>query len=47
MDDPSLPGRVEPGKDCFPACIVWSPIWPLTLLLPFIGHMGIGGAWCV
>lgn len=36
-------GRVEPDKDCFPCCIVWSPIWPLTLFFPFIGHTGIGG----
>lgn len=38
---PSLP-RVDPSRDCFPACIVWCPIGPLTALFPFIGHMGIG-----
>jgi len=22
-------------------CILWSPLWPITLFLPFIGHTGI------
>lgn len=22
-------------------CILWSPLWPITLILPFIGHTGI------
>lgn len=25
----------------FPHCIVWTPLPPITWLLPFIGHMGI------
>eukprot|EP00429_Kryptoperidinium_foliaceum_P042013 CAMPEP_0176116790 /NCGR_PEP_ID=MMETSP0120_2-20121206/58668_1 /TAXON_ID=160619 /ORGANISM="Kryptoperidinium foliaceum, Strain CCMP 1326" /LENGTH=123 /DNA_ID=CAMNT_0017451069 /DNA_START=126 /DNA_END=494 /DNA_ORIENTATION=+ len=22
-------------------CILWTPLWPITLFLPFIGHTGI------
>lgn len=28
-------------KPDFSFCIVWSPLWPITLFLPFIGHTGI------
>lgn len=32
---------VDPSKQLFPNCIVWSPLPPITWLLPFIGHTGI------
>mmetsp|Transcript_27586 Transcript_27586/g.46654 ORF Transcript_27586/g.46654 Transcript_27586/m.46654 type:complete len:166 (+) Transcript_27586:3190-3687(+) len=32
---------VQPGKNCYPYCITWSPIPLITWLLPFIGHTGI------
>ncbi len=25
----------------FSYCVLWSPLWPITLLFPFIGHTGI------
>lgn len=25
----------------FPCCIVWTPIHPITWLLPFVGHLGV------
>lgn len=28
------------GPD-FSFCVLWSPLWPITLFLPFIGHTGI------
>merc|ERR1712062_579750 len=36
-----LPGHIDPEKQRFPYCIVWTPIPFLTWLFPFIGHMGI------
>uniref|UniRef100_UPI00358F2E43 transmembrane protein 222 isoform X1 n=1 Tax=Myxine glutinosa TaxID=7769 RepID=UPI00358F2E43 len=39
-EDPS-PKRVEPSRNRYPFCIVWTPIPCLTWLLPIIGHMGI------
>eukprot|EP00093_Oithona_nana_P011710 11710.XXX_785554_786430_1 [CDS] Oithona nana genome sequencing. len=35
------PGHIDPEKQRFPYCIVWTPIPFLTWLFPFIGHMGI------
>ncbi len=32
---------IDPSKDRFPYCIVWSPLAPITWFLPFIGHTGI------
>jgi hypothetical protein len=32
---------VQVNKDLYPCCIVWSPLPPITWVLPFIGHMGI------
>lgn len=32
---------IDPSKDRFPICVVWTPIPLLTWLFPFIGHMGI------
>jgi hypothetical protein len=28
-------------KEDLSFCILWSPLWPITLFLPFIGHTGI------
>ena len=33
--------QVNSSQDCFPYCLVWTPIPVLTWLFPFIGHMGI------
>eukprot|EP00924_Labyrinthula_sp_SR-Ha-C_P005754 maker-scaffold_14-snap-gene-4.46-mRNA-1 protein AED:0.00 eAED:0.00 QI:68/1/1/1/0/0/2/1020/182 len=33
--------KVEPEKELFPFCLVWTPIPFLTMILPFVGHMGI------
>ena len=30
-----------PPTPDFSYCVVWSPLWPITLLFPFIGHTGI------
>mmetsp|Transcript_28291 Transcript_28291/g.28581 ORF Transcript_28291/g.28581 Transcript_28291/m.28581 type:complete len:169 (-) Transcript_28291:49-555(-) len=35
---------VSPSKNRYPYCIVWSPLPPITWLLPFVGHMGIGNS---
>ena len=32
---------INPKRNRFPFCIVWTPIPLLTYVLPFIGHMGI------
>ena len=32
---------VRPKEDLYPFCIVWTPIPPITIFLPFVGHMGI------
>jgi len=34
-------GPVDPARNRYPYCIVWSPLPPITWLLPFIGHTGI------
>ncbi|XP_020916621.1 transmembrane protein 222 isoform X1 [Exaiptasia diaphana] len=36
----SLP-NVDPKRNRYPFCIVWTPIPLLTWIFPFIGHMGI------
>ena len=35
---------VDPSIDKYPYCIVWSPLPPITWILPFIGHTGIAGS---
>lgn len=35
---------VQLSKQLFPYCVVWSPLPPITWLLPFIGHMGIANS---
>ena len=32
---------LDPTKEKYPYCIVWSPLPPITWLIPFIGHTGI------
>lgn len=34
--------HVDPPKDYYPMCIVWTPIPVLSYLAPIIGHTGIG-----
>jgi len=39
---PPLPSPpIDPSRDLFPHCLVWSPLPVLTWFIPFIGHMGI------
>jgi hypothetical protein len=38
---PAVGTSINVSKDLFPYCIVWSPLPPITWVLPFIGHMGI------
>jgi hypothetical protein len=33
--------NIDPLKDHYPLCIVWSPLPILTWFIPFIGHVGI------
>ena len=33
--------RVDPKDNRYPYCIVWSPLPPISWVLPFIGHTGI------
>lgn len=35
------PAVVDPSRDRYPYCLVWSPLPLITWLLPFIGHTGI------
>lgn len=35
------PMRIDPRRDRFPCCIVWTPLPFITWLVPFIGHVGI------
>ncbi|GLE06875.1 hypothetical protein PINS_up016544 [Pythium insidiosum] len=39
--DASTAAAVDPQRNRFPFCIVWSPLPVITWFLPFIGHMGI------
>lgn len=32
---------VDPARNRYPYCVVWSPLPPITWFLPFIGHTGI------
>lgn len=36
-----LDKQIEPHRNRFPYCIVWTPLPLITALLPFIGHTGI------
>ena len=36
-----IPSAIDPEKQRFPFCIVWTPMPILTYFLPVIGHMGI------
>ena len=36
--------KINPKKDRFPYCIVWTPIPIITYLIPSIGHTGIGNS---
>jgi hypothetical protein len=36
-----MDARVDPSRNRYPYCIVWSPLPPITWLFPFIGHTGI------
>merc|ERR1711862_160400 len=36
--------RIKPEKSKFPLSIVWTPLPFCTLVVPFIGHTGIGDA---
>lgn len=40
-EERTLDLTVRPKEDLYPFCIVWTPIPPITLFLPFVGHMGI------
>lgn len=35
---------IQPNKNLYPHCILWSPLPPITWILPFIGHTGISDA---
>ena len=36
-----LNSKIDVKNQRFPCCIVWSPLPPITWILPFIGHTGI------
>lgn len=33
--------KIDPTKDKFPCCLVWTPLPVVSWLAPFIGHVGI------
>jgi hypothetical protein len=35
---------VDVFREIYPFCLVWTPIHPLTMLLPFVGHLGIANS---
>ncbi|ESQ45414.1 hypothetical protein EUTSA_v10010695mg [Eutrema salsugineum] len=35
------PMKIDPRRDRFPCCIVWTPLPFISWLIPFIGHVGI------
>lgn len=35
---------IQPNKNLYPHCILWSPLPPITWILPFIGHTGIANS---
>lgn len=36
-----LPARVNHASHRYPACIVWTPIHPISWFAPYIGHVGV------
>lgn len=32
---------VQPHRNLYPCCVVWTPLPVITWILPFVGHMGI------
>eukprot|EP00727_Mastigamoeba_balamuthi_P012786 m51a1_g813 hypothetical protein (177) ;mRNA; f:685027-685770 len=36
-----MANTVDPRREHFPMCVVWSPIPLLTWLIPFVGHTGV------
>jgi hypothetical protein len=34
----------QPNKNLYPHCILWSPLPPITWILPFIGHTAIANS---
>ncbi|XP_020299863.1 transmembrane protein 222 [Pseudomyrmex gracilis] len=41
VGSPALDMTIDPERQRFPFCIVWTPLPILTYIMPFIGHMGI------
>ncbi|XP_041379858.1 transmembrane protein 222-like [Gigantopelta aegis] len=39
--DVEFRGTVDPARNRYPYCIVWTPLPIITWIFPFIGHMGI------
>ncbi|KAL1199712.1 Protein RTE1-HOMOLOG [Cardamine amara subsp. amara] len=35
------PMKIDPRRDRFPCCIVWTPLPLISWFIPFIGHLGI------
>ena len=33
--------EIDPSRQKYPYCIVWSPLPPISWIFPFIGHTGI------
>jgi transmembrane protein 222 len=42
--DVSLPQRKKRNQEDLSFTILWSPLHPITALIPFIGHTGIGNS---
>eukprot|EP00753_Platysulcus_tardus_P008568 PLAT16107.1.p1 GENE.PLAT16107.1~~PLAT16107.1.p1 ORF type:complete len:205 (-),score=47.92 PLAT16107.1:99-713(-) len=42
--DGEVGGPIDVARSRFPFCIVWTPLPPITWLLPMIGHMGIASS---
>ncbi|KAI4480673.1 PREDICTED: transmembrane protein 222 [Polistes canadensis] len=41
ISSPEMDLSINPERQRFPFCIVWTPLPIITYLIPFIGHMGI------
>lgn len=41
IDGPSVLAVVDTVRHRYPFAVVWTPIHPITWMLPFVGHMGI------
>ena len=43
MVEQSIPQtmQIDPRRDRFPCCVVWTPLPVISWLIPFIGHVGI------